>query len=188
MTWDKKHDVFELVAGHGTSSDGSWDCGCVYGKYTEADLMLKITKEAVKHLRNSGVKVLTDADKNNNRNMKSCVAWGNHKGVKYYMSVHCDWSGATKGVAPLYVSKTGKKMATTVGKSVAKSMGMKWKGAYYRTDLYELNATNMPAVIFETGCIKKDLKYLKDYEKYGKALAKGICKYIGVEYKEKKKK
>ena len=56
MTWDKKHDVFELVCGHGTSSDGSWDCGCVYGKYTEADLMLKITKEAVKYLHDFIVK------------------------------------------------------------------------------------------------------------------------------------
>lgn len=182
MTWDKKKDIISVMCGHGTSSDGSWDCGCVYGKYTEADLMLKITKEAVKYLRKSGVKVLTDADKNNNRNMKSCVAWGNHKGVKYYMSVHCDWSGATKGVAPLYVSKTGKKMATTVGKVVAKEMKMKWKGAFKRTDLFELNATDMPAVIFETGAIKADLRYLKDYKKYGKALAKGICKYIGVKF------
>ena len=39
-----------VQCGHGTSTDGSWDSGCVYGKYTEAGLMLKITKVAVKYV------------------------------------------------------------------------------------------------------------------------------------------
>lgn len=183
MSW-KKSDILALMCGHGKSLDGTWDSGCVYGKYTEADLMLKITKVAVKYLRLAGVKVLTDADNGNNRNMKSSVAWANSKGCKLYMSLHCDYKLATAGVAPLFKSATGKKMATTIGRKAATLMGMKWKGAFKRTDLYELNATNMPAVIFEAGAIKADLKYLKQYAKYGKALAKAICKYIGVKFKE----
>ena len=182
MTWNKKKDVFALMCGHGKSINGSWDCGCVYGTHTEADLMLAITKVAVRYLRNSGVKVLTDADKNNNRNMISCVQWANIKNAKMYMSVHCDYKLATKGVMPLYVSGSGKKMAKAVGKSVAKDMDMKWKGLSKRPDLYELTQTDMPAVIFETGAIKADLKHLKKSEKYGKALAKAICKYIGVDF------
>ena len=35
-----------LMCGHGRSVDGSWDPGCAYGKYTEAGLMLPITKAA----------------------------------------------------------------------------------------------------------------------------------------------
>ena len=187
MVWDLENDVFSLMCGHGLSLNGAWDCGCAYGRYNEADLMLAIVKVAVKYLRNSGVKVLTDADRNNNRNMVSCVGWANIQRAKLYMSVHCDYQLASKGVAPLYVSKTGKKMAKAIGKSIAKDMGMKWKGTFKRPDLYELSQTDMPAVILETGAIKADLKYLKDYEKYGKALAKGICKYIGVEFKVTKK-
>ena len=179
MAWN---GVIALMTGHGKSIDGSWDCGCVYGKYTEADLMLAITKVAVKYLRNSGVKVLTDADKNNNRNMISCVQWANRQGAKLYMSLHCDYKLASAGIAPLYVSGTGKKFAKSVGKAVAKSMGMKYKGVFKRGDLYELTQTNMPAVVFETGAIKADLSYLKQSEKYGKALAKAICEYIGVKY------
>ena len=182
MGWNKSKDIFALMVGHGKMLNGAWDPGCAYGKYTEADLMLKITKVAVKWLRKSGVKVLTDATKNNNRNMTSTVAWANKNKCKYYMSVHCDYKLASKGVAPLYVSSTGKKMATSIGKFVAKKTGMKWKGAFKRKDLYELNATNMPAVIFETGAIKADLKYLKDYKTYGKALAKAICRFIGVKF------
>lgn len=180
MTWNKDKDIFALMVGHGKSLDGSWDSGCVYGKYSEAKLMLPIVQTAVKYLRKSGVRVITDADQNNNKNMKACVAWANREKAKFYMSVHCDYKLATAGVAPLYVSNNGKTMATRIGKSIAKQLGMKWKGAFYRKDLYELNATNQTSVILETGAIRSDLKYLKDYKRYGKALAVAICKYIGV--------
>lgn len=171
---------FALMVGHGTQTNGVWDGGCAYGGYTEAALMLKITKVAVKYLRDRGVEVITDADKNNNKNMIACVAWANKEKVDYYMSVHCDYYLATAGVAPLYVSASGKKMATSVGEYIAKKMGMKWKGAFKRTNLYELNATNMPSVILETGAIKRDLKYLKEYKKYGTALGQAICNYLGI--------
>ena len=179
MKWNKS-DILALMVGHGKSLDGSWDSGCIYGNYTEAGLMLNIVKVAVKWLRKSGVKVITDADDANNRNMKASVAWANNKNARVYISVHCDYSKAPKGVAPLYKSEAGRIMATTIGKSIAKDMKMTWRGAFKRNDLYELNATKMTAIILETGSIKADLKYLKDYKKYGKALAKAICKYIGV--------
>ena len=67
--WNKTKDTFALMVGHGKSLDGRWDSGCVYGKYTEADLMFKIVKYAVKWLRKSGVSVLTDADKGNNHHI-----------------------------------------------------------------------------------------------------------------------
>lgn len=180
MAWNKSKDVLALMVGHGKSLDGSWDPGSCYGDYTEAALMLPIVKAAVKYLRSKGIKILTDADKNNNRNMTSCVKWANKQKADLYISVHCDYKKAKAGIVPLYVSSAGKKMAKAVGKSVAKQMGMTWKGAVKRTDLYELNASDMPAVILETGAIKADLKKLKDSEKYGKALGKAICDYIGV--------
>ena len=178
MAWDKNKDVVALMCGHGKSLDGNWDPGCVYKDYTEAALMLPITKAAAKYLRSKGVKVLTDADKNNNRNMTSCVAWANKQKADLYISVHCDYKKAPNGVAPLYVSKAGKKMGKSIGKTVAAKMGMTYKGVSKRYDLYELNATNMPAIILETGAIKADLKYLKDADKYGAALATAIINYI----------
>lgn len=181
MSWNKKNDVFALMVGHGKQLNGVWDSGCTYGNYTEAGLMLKIVTVAVKYLRKNGIRVLTDADAKNNRNMKSTVAWAEKHHCKRYMSVHCDYKLASAGVAPLYVSDAGKKMAVTVGKYIAKKMGMKWKGAFKRKDLFELNAPSEPSVILECGAIKADLKYLKQYKKYGKALAYGIMKYIGVE-------
>ena len=181
MAFNKKTDCVALMCGHGRSTDGSWDCGCVYGKNTEADLMLRITKSAVKYLRSKGVHVLTDADHNNNRNMISDISWANRYikyNVKMYMSIHCDYKLAPSGTAPLYLSSSGKRLAKYVDKSVRKSMKMKRRGLYKRKDLYELTATDMPACIYETGGIRADLGKIKDYNHYGIAIAKGIMAYL----------
>ena len=170
--------------GHGVSLDGSWDSGCVYKGYSEAKLMLAITKAAVKYLRASGVKVQSDADHGNNKNMIADVRQANHSGVAMYLSVHCDYSGAPRGVMPLYVSGSGKKLAKCLEKSIKKDLKMRSRGVQKRTDLWELNGTDMTACILETGSIKGDLATLRDHpDKYGKAIAKGICAYLGVTFK-----
>ena len=182
-----------VQCGHGVSLDGSWDPGCVYragGKqYTEAALMLKITKAAVKYLRKSGVTVISDSDHGNNKNMIEDVRWANRVGAALYVSVHCDYSGAPKGVMPLYVSGSGKKLAKCLKSNIKKDMGMKSRGVQKRTNLWELNGTDMPACILETGSIKADLATLRDHpDKYGKAIAKGICQYMGVKFSDGTKK
>ena len=40
-----------IAQGHGRSTDGSWDCGCVDGNYTEEELMGPITRAFVDTLR-----------------------------------------------------------------------------------------------------------------------------------------
>lgn len=178
-----------VQCGHGVSIDGAWDSGCVYKsgrkQYTEAALMLKITKAAVKYLRKSGVTVISDADHGNNKNMIEDVRWANNVGCKLYVSIHCDYSGAPKGVMPLYVSASGKKIGKCLKKHIKKDLKMKSRGVQKRTNLFELNETDMPACILETGGIKADLATLKGKpDAYGKAIAKGLCEYLGVSFKE----
>ena len=176
-----------LMCGHGKSLDGSWDSGCTYGGYTEAGLMLPITKAAVKYLRSYGVKVISDADNNNNKNMIADARWANKEKADIYVSVHCDYSKAPTGVMPLYVSTSGKKLATSLNNSVKKGMGMKSRGVVKRTDLWELNGTDMTACILETGAIKADLKILKNKaDAYGKCIAQGICDYLGIKTEAEK--
>lgn len=174
-----------VQCGHGVSLDGSWDSGCVYKGHTEAALMLKITKAAVKYLRKSGVTVISDSDHGNNKNMIADVRWANNVGCKLYVSIHCDYSGAPRGVMPLYVSGSGKKIGKCLEKHIKKDMKMKSRGVQKRTDLWELNGTDMPACILETGSIKGDLATLRDKpDAYGKAIAKGLCEYLGVKFKD----
>ena len=170
-----------LMCGHGRSVDGSWDCGTSYGGSTEAGLMLPITKSAVKYLRSYGVKVISDADTNNDKNMIVDVRWANKEGVDVYVSVHCDYYKAPSGVMPLYVSTNGKKLATCLNNAVKSGMGMKSRGVIRRTDLWELNGTDAVACILETGSIKADIKTLKgNTDAYGKCIAKGVCDYLGI--------
>lgn len=108
--------TISVQCGHGISIDGSWDSGCVYKGHTEAGLMLKITRAAVKYLRAAGVKVISDADHGNNKNMIEDVRWANRVGCDLYVSIHCDYSGAPKGVMPLFVSGSGKKLGKCLEK------------------------------------------------------------------------
>ena len=180
MKWNKKKDVLFLAVGHGTQLNGIWDSGTTYGGYTEADLMLPIVQAAVKLLRKSGIRVLTDADKKNNKNMTATVEESNKKGCKLYASVHCDYAPA-KGIMFYYGSADGKKFGDTIAKYCSKIMGIKNKGGKKDLEKYEVRGPKCPSIIFETGGIKNDLAKLKQSKKYGRAIAKAICKYLGVE-------
>jgi N-acetylmuramoyl-L-alanine amidase len=178
--------VVGLYIGHGDSTDGSKDSGCTYKGYTEAELMKPITGACVAYLKGSGVKVITDYP-GNKINMVKQVAKSNAKGVDIHVAFHCDYDKSPSGTLPLYTSVNGKKLATLMNKYVMKYVGIKTRGVGKRTDLYELNATNMPAVIFECGSIKKDLKKMqKKADAYGKGAAQGICKYLGIPFTGKK--
>lgn len=180
-----------VYCGHGISTDGSWDSGCVYTKngktYTEADLMKPITTACVQYLRGSGVKVYEDIPKND-RNMVKQVEKSNKYNVALHVAFHCDYSKAPKGTIPLYYSSSGKKLAKAMNKYVCRYSGLTTRGICKRTDLYELKATNMPACILEVGSIKADLTIMrKKYDEIGKGAAQGICEYLGVKFTGKKK-
>lgn len=177
-------------AGHGISDDGSWDPGCTYKKkgktYTEAALVLDITKSFVAYSKGSGISVISDIPKNN-INMNNQIIMSNKAGCKVHIAIHCDWEKAESGTLPLFVSDEGRKLAVCLNKSVMAGMGMRTRGVCKRTDLKELNATNAVAVIFECGSIKADLKKMQNADAYGKYLAKGLCNYYGIKFTGKKK-
>lgn len=178
-----------INCGHGKSSNGSWDPGATYDGMNEAALMLPITKAFVKYARSSGIKVYSDADSGNDKNVNTGVAQANKVNADVFISIHCDWYKAPSGTLPLYCkgSTKGKKLAQCLNTYVESMTGIETRGIMARTDLGELNRTNMPACIFETGSIKADRKEwdtAKECDEYGKALAKGLCKYFGIAFKE----
>ena len=175
-----------VYVGHGKDTAGRFDCGCVYKTNTEAALMKPITGACVAYLRGSGVEVITDYPENT-INMVKQVAKSNTKAARIHVAFHCDYDKAPSGTLPLYVSTKGKKLAKLMNKHVMEEVGICTRGIGYRTDLYELNATDMPAVIFECGSIKKDLMKMKNKaDAFGKGAAKGICEYLGVKFTGKK--
>ena len=172
-----------IWAGHGKSTDGSWDPGCVYKKYTEAELVLPITKAVDAALKRCGFNTITDAV-GNKLNMIKQVEQSNAKDADIHLSIHLEWSGAPKGTYPICASNEGKKLATCINKAVMRETGMTTRGVKKTDEYYETNATDMPAVIFECGSIKADLKRVQKYKVYGEAIAEGICDYFDVPYVE----
>lgn len=179
-----------IWVGHGKSTDGTWDPGCVYKDWTEADRALLITQAFVTAMRTSGATVYTDAFDGNNKNMVKQVQMSNSKKVDVHIAIHLDWSGAPSGTLGIHYpgSTEGKKLAKALCNAVEREIGLKTRGTSARGDLYETKQTKMTAAIMECGGIKADLKYFDtevECVAFGKALAMGACEYAGIKYKEK---
>lgn len=171
-----------FFCGHGISKDGMMDSGCVYGKYTEAALMEMITRSAVYYLKQCNINVITDVP-GNKINMYAQVDKANAYGADLFVSVHCDYYKAESGTLPLYTSEEGREAAKWMNKYVMFYSSIPTRGLGKRTNLYELNATNMPAVIFECGSIRWDRKrFIREDDFIGFGLARGVCKYLGVAF------
>lgn len=169
--------------GHGISIDGSKDPGVTYGKYTEADLVKPVIVAGIKYLKKCGfTQIYTDAP-GNRINMIKQIEMSNKNHVKIHVAGHIDYKPAPTGTMPLYVSESGKKLAAAMNKWVIEYTGFKTRGLVRRTDLRELNETDMPAVIFEMGSIDDDYKKIGDKaDLIGKGLARGICEYLNVKW------
>lgn len=171
----KKSGKIYLAVGHGVSSDGSWDCGCVDGNYTEAELMLAIGKEAVARLRNMGFTVMSDADTENNKNIAVCVPESNDWGADVYISLHCDYNAAPSGTLPIAYpgSGDGVRLANCLIASAQARLGLRTRGVLQRDD-WEVSDTNAVACIFETGGIRPDIALLTNAAAFGEVVAQGI--------------
>ena len=171
----KKSAHIYVAPGHGTQTNGIWDSGCTDGNYTEANLVLAIAKVVVRNLRDWGITVTSEADRDNDLNMTYSVAKANNVGADYYISLHCDWNQAPTGTYPIIYpgSASGMKFANAVNASVMSRMGMTTRGILQRDD-YEVSYTDMPACIFECGSIRADINKLLNVEKFGFAIAQGI--------------
>ncbi len=103
-------------------------------------------------------------------------AWGNHGGIETY-----HYPNSTKG----------KELADLVQDELIKETGLRNRGVK-SANFQVLRETNMVSVLAECGFMDNldEAKLMLDenYQlKCARAIAKGICKYFGVEYKEEKK-
>ena len=179
-----------IEAGHGRGDDGVWDPGCSYTsggkKYTEAELMVPICQSMAKYLRKSGVTVYTDADDDNDLNLEDTLDFlDEHREIKAFVNVHCDWEGADSGTMPLYKTEEQRQLAEALNDGVHEYVNIPDLGLTLREDMKTLNneRVHCPAVLFETGGIRADLETLAlDYDNYGKGLAAGMCRFLDVPF------
>ena len=175
-----------VETGHGTGDNGVWDSGCCWNGYQEAKLMIPIARATAKHLKRNGIYVYTDAYTGNNRNLNYTMAFLRKHSVSVFLNIHCDAAFEDPGTLPLYRTKEQKKLARALNKGVHKFVSLNDRGLERRKDLETLNNSSIDctACLFEAGNIKKDNRKLrKKADAFGKGFAKGICDYLGMEYR-----
>ena len=183
--------IVYIETGHGIDMNGDWDTGCTWSDgttdYQEARIMIPVVQSMVKYLRKSGVEVVTDAD--DGKNASSLFAALDYMEVHQmdaFVNVHCDYDEADPGTMPLYRTDEQKELGLALSKGVHEYIDIADRGPQYREDLDTLNSEKpkCPACLFECGNISDDNKILTEqYDEYGKGLAKGLCDYLGVDFR-----
>lgn len=177
-----------IETGHGIEDNGNWDPGCSWSdgtnSYEEATLMIPIARAMADYLQQSGVEVYTDADDDNDRNLAYTLDFlDEHPEVDAFVNIHCDWEDAASGAMPLYRTDEQRALAEALSEGVHEYVDIPDRGITYREDLDTLTSEKVhcPAVLFETGGIRADNETLTTkYDDYGKGLAAGMCRYLGV--------
>lgn len=167
-----------LAVGHGLRDDGIFDPGAVGGGWSEQTAGDPIVATAASELRRWGFNVMHEAHRND-PNFRGTVRAANAWGADVLVSVHHDWTGAPPGAFGHWVSPAGKQVADAVYDAVqAAGFPMRPRWHKYRTDLYVLNRSDMPAMLWECGRIG-DLNTKPVQEKMGRAIAEGIASHFG---------
>lgn len=171
-----------LAVGHGHKDDGTFDSGASDGTWNEqlaGDIVVAV---AAADLRAAGFDVRDEANRKD-PNFPGTVRAANDWGADVVVSVHHDWVGAPEGAFGHWVSDAGKAVGDAVYRAV-EAAGFPMRPSWHkrRTDLYLLNRTNMPAMLWECGRIgQTDLDTVEELEQMGHAVAAGVAAWAGVE-------
>jgi N-acetylmuramoyl-L-alanine amidase len=131
----------------------------------------------------TSLKIRTDRANNAKANLFVSIhynayqgTWGNHGGIETYHYPN---------------SVKGKELADLIQEELIKETGLRNRGVK-SANFQVLRESNMTAILCECGFMdnieEAKLMLDEDYQmKCARAIAKGICKYFGVEYKEETK-
>ena len=158
-----------------------------YGNTTEGVQCGKIANYCKAALERSGVDVMLMHDKS----MSEKCAASNKFGADLHVPIHTNaFNGVVMGTRMFCYNRTGKGMAAckSIFSELAPISPGKSENIQVNDDLYEVRVPAAPTAYIE--CEFHDTKsgakwIVENTEKIGEAIAKGICKYLGVTFKAK---
>lgn len=182
-----------IDAGHNYSGV---DTGATGNGLREQDITYYIAEELKPMLERNGFTVImTRNSLKENVSTESVSASlarraeiANRAGADLFVSIHCNAGGGT-GTETYYCtgSTTGKIFAGFVQSGMQDTVGLRDRGV--KSARYAvLRNTDMTSILVETGFIdnSNDAKYLasaEHREAFAEGIARGICEYVGVEFK-----
>jgi N-acetylmuramoyl-L-alanine amidase len=167
-----------MSSGHGQYIRGA-SGSPVPPQLDEVDEARRVVERVADKLRLAGVECVTFHDntsRDQSTNLATIVDWHNSQDRELDVSQHFNaFDGSAHGVEVLYVSQ--KTLAGHVAAAIAEAGDFTNRGAKYRSDLYFLNNTEMPAVLIET-CFcdntSDSAKYTEAFDDICEAMAESL--------------
>lgn len=183
--------------GHGGSDPGAVGPSGL----READVNLAIAQHVARYLLSSGVEIILTRASDVDVSLEERVNIANQAEANVFVSVHCNASVSpeARGAETYYhdESARGQSLAQHIQGNIAAlglyDRGVKSDYTLYQSGLYVLRETVMPAALVEVEFISNPdgeqwLASPDNQNAAGKAIAKGVCEYLGVPFMEEKPK
>lgn len=179
-----------IDAGHGGS-----DSGAVSGKFVEKELNLTVAKEVKRLLQANGIEVKMSREDDTTVSLADRCKMANTWGADYFVSIHHNAGGGDGyDVIHSIAGGKGKELAQKIATEFQKigqnphGQGVWAKRGKNGDYHYVIRETKMPAVITEFAFLdSKDSEAVDTQAELmaeAKAIAKAICRQLGVEFKE----
>jgi len=186
--------VVVVDPGHGGNDPGAVGPSGLH----EKDVNLAIARHAANYLLSCGVEVILTRNTDTDVSLAERVDIANRAGAVVFLSIHVNSGGYTATGAETYYhhgSAEGKRLAVCVQEQMTAlglyNRGVKDDTSLYSGGLYVLRETAMPAALVEVAFISNPneeawLANPDNQDAAGKAIAKGVCEYLGVPFVEGK--
>lgn len=169
--------------GHGGNDSGAVGVN----NLLEKDINLQVSKKVEALLKKQGldVKMSRYDDKYVSLNERTTMA--NSWNADCFVSIHCNaFNNTAKGVETFSLNKNTSDLATNVHLEVLNTKAFTLNRGVKTADFYVLRNTKMRACLIELGFIDnvEDSKILtQKQDDLALGIAKGICKFLNIEYK-----
>lgn len=176
--------IYLSPSNHGTGANKCKNSGCYEDKHTRP-----IAEVCARHLKNNGFDVVIGKT---TQNMAARCNESNSKKAALHVPIHTNAFSNESARYLMFMfyrdNDTYREIFNAVAPHVEEVYPGKLKAKFAkRTDLYEINAPTAKSMYCELGfhTNQKDCdEFIHKPEVVGKALAKGICSYFGVAFKE----
>lgn len=171
--------------GHGGNDSGAVGVNNIL----EKDINLQVAKKVEKLLKNQGldIKLSRDSDKTLSLNTRTNMA--NVWKADCFISIHCNsFNQKALGVETFSTNQNTSNLAKYVHEHVLNTKAYNANRGLKFAGFYVIKHTTMRACLIELGFIDNinDIKILtQNQDDLALGIAKGICKYLNIEYKPK---
>lgn len=172
-----------IDAGHGGNDSGAIGVNNLY----EKTINLSVAQKVVKLLKDQGLEVKISRDNDKTMSLQERTNMANNWNADCFVSIHCNaYNGSAYGIETYGYNSSTTDLAKYIHEEVLKTEAYTLNRGVKTARFYVLRNTNMRAALIELAFIdnEKDAKILLEKQNLlSEGIAKGICKYLGIEYK-----